>query len=133
MATLVQGTVKFPAKVFETKYGPRAQMVVRLQDGQEVKLWGSPDGPLMHYEKGAAVALVEKNGKYEPLMTGLDGVVEDNHKENGLEIPTPVDDRVAQECELMAICFHKMSELLPDVDTALVQAMATSVYIQLHR
>lgn len=68
-----QGIVKFAAgKVFNTTYGERINTVVALQNGEEIKLWGSPgDSALLSLKKGQAVRLTDA-GKGWKLMLSVE-------------------------------------------------------------
>jgi len=114
---ILKARVKYSAgKEIETKYGLRKNIVVELANGQEIKIWGNRD--IEQYQKGQEIMVVaEEQGKYQILPT-----------------PQPsMEEAITKNCELMANCYKQMEQLLPELDKAELQAMATSVFIHLAR
>ena len=57
-------TVKYEAREpKQTSRGPRINVKVVLDTGQEVQVWGSPDSPIADWKRGQRVN-VRKNGQY---------------------------------------------------------------------
>jgi len=122
---LVKGRVKFTAgKEFDTKYGPRRNIVIELSNGQEVKIWeDASNNTLNNYYKGQEVLLMEENGKYQIAR-----------QENQQMASTALSsETVTQTCRIIVEAYKYIQQELPEVSPEQIQAMATSVFIHLSR
>lgn len=95
-------TVKFPAgKTFQTQYGERVNAVLTLDDGEEIKLWGSPGDPtLTPLKKGQRVAVAQGDKGWRLLNTppAEDSISRDENNGNGKTIahtPLSADEKRA--------------------------------------
>lgn len=60
-------TVKFEAcEPKQTSRGPRINVKVVLDNGQEVQVWGSLDSPIAHWKRGQRVNVKQKGEYFDP-------------------------------------------------------------------
>lgn len=60
-------TVKYEAREpKQTSRGPRINVKVTLDNGQEVQVWGSPDSPIADWKRGQRVNVKQKGEYYDP-------------------------------------------------------------------
>lgn len=60
-------TVKFEAREpKQTSRGPRINVKVTLDNGQEVQVWGSPDSPIAAWKRGQRVNVKQKGEYFDP-------------------------------------------------------------------
>ena len=60
-------TVKYEAREpKQTSRGPRINVKVTLDNGQEVQVWGSPDSPIADWKRGQRVNVKQKGEYFDP-------------------------------------------------------------------
>lgn len=151
---LVSGTVKFPAgKVFDTQYGQRVNAVVALENGEEAKLWGSPDDhELKQLRKGQSVQLVKDAKGYKlvgsspapspqfPAPTGstIPSILESEEGRNQIKTYVKWQAKLLRQCYgevIKQFCTpDENGEMLLDpADAESVRSLAVSLYIAAQR
>lgn len=67
-------TVKFEAREpKQTSRGPRINVKVTLDNGQEVQVWGNPESPIADWKRGQRVNIKQKGEYYDPAPGTPDG------------------------------------------------------------
>lgn len=66
MTQVLTAQVLFPAKEFDTQFGPRLNAKIKVVNGEEAKLWGPPgDGALLALRRGQTIQIAKDGkGKY---------------------------------------------------------------------
>jgi len=84
-AQLFHGTVKFAAGIqpMQTTNGPRINVVITLDSGEDIKLWDNPGAAIQHLKKGQRVTLTHDGKRYLLIATSPAS------NGNGQRHPTP--------------------------------------------
>jgi hypothetical protein len=65
---ITKGIVKYGAGApREGQYGPSINILVTLEDGSQVRVYGKPGDVIERYKSGQAITLIDDNGKYKVL------------------------------------------------------------------
>ena len=63
---IVKGVVKYGAGApREGQYGPSINILVTLEDGSQVRVYGKPGDVIERYKSGQNIQLVDDKGKYK--------------------------------------------------------------------
>lgn len=136
MQSLTTATVRYPAgKTFDGRFGPRANVLAVLPNGDEVKVWAAPH-ELANYRKGDPIHLVQDAKGYKPVA--IEQAPQSTAPAPKPQAP-PVDKQaiaqfVIDQSRLYSFCYQAArSSMPPDAPDAAIQAAASSVYISTGR
>jgi hypothetical protein len=131
---ITKGIVKYGAGApREGQYGPSINILVTLEDGSQVRVYGKPGDVIERYKSGQAITLIDDNGKYKvledaetmPAPTGVAVIEQQSEK----------PDLAAMVFELSAIysqayidIYNKISEAGVPQETA--TAATSTIFIQ---
>ena len=96
---ITKGIVKYGAGApREGQYGPSINILVTLEDGSQVRVYGKPGDVIAWYKSGQAIQLIDDNGKYKVL------------EEDQQTMPAPtgvaVIDQQSEKPDLAAMVFE---------------------------
>jgi len=109
---ITKGIVKYGAGApREGQYGPSINILVTLEDGSQVRVYGKPGDVIERYKSGQAITLIDDNGKYKVL-------------EESQTMPAPtgvavIEQQIAEKPDLAAIVFE-------------MSAICTQAYIDIY-
>ncbi|NJR56525.1 MAG: hypothetical protein HC768_19425 [Acaryochloris sp. CRU_2_0] len=137
---VLTATVKFPAKEFDTQYGPRLNARITLPDGEETKLWGSPgDAALQSLRKGQSIQVAkDAKGKYSlveqapaPGQPPSDEPQPLDAGELAGEVKSAIASYITNRADLYAFCFKQASRALGEAGASeeTVKCAASTLFI----
>lgn len=143
MTQVLTAQVKFPAKEFDTQYGPRLNAKIVLPNGEEIKVWGNPgDSVLKSLRKGQSIQVVKDDkGKYSLVeqapATGAPGQVaggKDMPLDTGElegELKSAIASYITNRADLYAFCYKQASRSLGDfkVSEETIKCAASALFI----
>ena len=97
---ITKGIVKYGAGApREGQYGPSINILVTLEDGSQVRVYGKPGDVIERYKSGQAIQLIDDNGKYKVL------------EEQPQTMPAPtgvavIEQQIAEKPDLAAMVFE---------------------------
>lgn len=126
---IVNGVVKWEARSpLETKYGPRINVVVTLDSGEEIKLWGNPDDPILtHLVKGQRLTLLQDDKGYKIAdMATLSNPTPAPPP----PVPPPAPPTFDGDVEAIAHIFEQLRARLPQADAQTWRSLTATIFIQ---
>lgn len=140
MTQVLTAQVKFPAKEFDTQYGPRLNAKIALSNGEEIKLWGNPgDSVLKSLRKGQSIQVVKDDkGKYSLVeqapATGQPPVAEAqalDTGELGEDTKNVIASYITNRADLYAFCYKQAYRSLGElgVTEETIKCAASTLYI----
>ena len=111
---IVKGVVKYGAGApREGQYGPSINILVTLEDGSQVRVYGKPSDVIERYKSGQHIQLVDDKGKYKVVEEEMQQAAKQVQNIDVSEKP----DLAAMVFEMSAIysqayidIYNKMSE-----------------------
>jgi len=111
---IVKGVVKYSAGApREGQYGPSINILVTLEDGSQVRVYGKPGDVIERYKSGQNIQLVDDKGKYKVVEEEMQQAAKQVQNIDVSEKP----DLAAMVFEMSAIysqayidIYNKMSE-----------------------
>lgn len=140
MTQILTAQVLFPAKEWETQYGPRLNAKVKVANGEETKLWGDPgDAVLLALRKGQTIQVAKDGkGKYSLVeqapAPGQSPVVEAPPLDTGeldADTKSAISSYITSRADLYAFCFKQASRALEEMGATdeTVKCAASTLFI----
>ena len=144
MTQILSAQVLFPAKEWDTQYGPRLNAKIKVANGEETKIWGPPDdAPLKALRKGQTIQVVkDSKGKYSLVeqapAPGHPPVVETPPLDTGElegEVKSAIASYITSRADLYAFCFKQASRALEEsgVSEETLKCAASTLFISAQR
>ncbi|UJB72747.1 hypothetical protein HRE53_29475 (plasmid) [Acaryochloris sp. 'Moss Beach'] len=140
MTQVLTAQVLFPAKEWDTQYGPRLNAKIKVANGEEAKLWGPPgDVALLALRRGQTIQIAKDGkGKYSLVeqapAPGQPPVVEAPPLDTGeLDVDTKsaIASYITSRADLYAFCFKQASRALGESGVAeeTIKCAASTLFI----
>jgi hypothetical protein len=132
-ATLISGQVKYAAgKPRQTAYGDRIDVMITLNTGEDIRLWGNPADPsLTALSKGQDVSLMQNGKGYKLVSNGNFTPVNTNDRPK-VEPPALAEPVLPQDQDCLEIVtiFRQLRAALPECREDTVRAFTSTVFMQ---
>lgn len=125
--------MKFPAQQpRDTQYGPRINVVITLDGGKEVKLWGNPGDTIANLRKGQPVSLMQDGKNWKMIASPDQPTSNGSTPAASPPAAAAVDPTDSDIRELVAI-FQQLRLALPDAREDTCRAFASTIFMQRYR
>lgn len=129
---VIKARVKFgPSKPEMTAHGEKINIVVTLPNGNDLKLWGTPDSALAQYKKGDEILLTYQDGRYR--LVEVESTTVKPKQEEEMNLGDEMEAKIDTASQIMAKCYRSLEKYLPDLPPEVIQPMATSIFIYMTR
>ena len=131
---ITKGIVKYGAGApREGQYGPSINILVTLEDGSQVRVYGKPGDVIERYKSGQAITLIDDNGKYKVLedaetMPAPTGVAVIEQQSEKPDLAAIVFEMSAIYTQAYIDIYNKISEAGVPQETA--TAATSTIFIQ---
>lgn len=140
MTQILCAEVLFPAKEFDTQYGPRLNAKIKVANGEEAKLWGPPgDVALLALRRGQTIQIAkDSKGKYilieQALSPGQAPVVEAPPLDDGEldgEVKNAIASYITHRAALYSFCYQEASRELGkhEANEETIKCAASTLFI----
>lgn len=140
MTQVLTAQVLFPAKEWDTQYGPRLNAKIKVTNGEEAKLWGPPgDVALLALRRGQTIQIAkDSKGKYSLVeqapVPGQTPVVKGAPLDDG-ELDGAVKNAIASyithRAALYSFCYQEASRELEkhEASEETIKCAASTLFI----
>jgi hypothetical protein len=132
---ITKGIVKYGAGApREGQYGPSINILVTLEDGSQVRVYGKPGDVIERYKSGQAITLIDDNGKYKiieqemPSLPAPTGVAVIEHQSEKPDLAAMVFELSAIYSQAYIDIYNKISEAGVPQESA--TAATSTIFIQ---
>ncbi|ABW31515.1 hypothetical protein [Acaryochloris marina] len=140
MTQVLTAQFLFPAKEFDTQYGPRLNAKIKVANGEEAKLWGPPgDVALLALRRGQTIQIAKDGkGKYslveQASAPGQAPVVGDAPLDDGAldgDTKSVIASYISNRAALYSFCYQEASRELGkhDASEETIKCAASTLFI----